>query len=124
MLCQTEENPETACRNSQVIVTGVPAKSYRLPVNWISPNTVIINVASFKNVDQEEVLKVESLLPFAFPVDLREMLSLSACAASFPLLLLFVQVPGVRYVPMVGKVTVSMLERNLIRLYEQFHHKN
>src|SRR5689334_8353117 len=54
LLCQTEESPETACRNSQVIVTGVPVKSYRLPVSWISPNTVIINVASFKNVDQEE----------------------------------------------------------------------
>jgi hypothetical protein len=30
-------------------------------------------------------------------------------------------VPGVVYVPMVGKVTVAMLERNLMRLYENFH---
>jgi 5,10-methylene-tetrahydrofolate dehydrogenase/methenyl tetrahydrofolate cyclohydrolase len=29
-------------------------------------------------------------------------------------------VPGVKYVPLVGKVTVSMLERNLIRLIKQF----
>lgn len=32
----------------------------------------------------------------------------------------FVKVPGVRYVPMVGKVTVAMLERNLLRLHENF----
>lgn len=31
------------------------------------------------------------------------------------------QVPGVTYVPLVGKVTVAMLERNLMRLYEQYH---
>lgn len=32
----------------------------------------------------------------------------------------FVKVPGVRYVPMVGKVTVAMLERNVLRLHENF----
>lgn len=47
-----------------------------------------MNVASFKNVDEESLLKV----------------------------------PGVVYVPLVGKVTVAMLERNLMRLFEQFHH--
>jgi hypothetical protein len=31
------------------------------------------------------------------------------------------QVPGVKYVPLVGKVTVAMLERNLLRLIENFH---
>jgi hypothetical protein len=45
-------------------------------------------VASFKNVDEEALLRI----------------------------------PGVVYVPQVGKVTVAMLERNLIRLYDQFHH--
>lgn len=30
------------------------------------------------------------------------------------------QVPGVKYVPLVGKVTVGMLERNLIRVIRQF----
>lgn len=33
------------------------------------------------------------------------------------------KVPGVQYVPLVGKVTVAMLERNLIRLCENFHNK-
>ena len=58
-----------------------------MPTEWIQPNTAVVNVASFKNVDEEALLKV----------------------------------PGVVYVPMVGKVTVAMLERNLMRLYEQFH---
>jgi methylenetetrahydrofolate dehydrogenase (NAD+) len=70
------------------VVTGVPTKAYRLPTEWIPPNTVVVNVASFKNVDEESLLKV----------------------------------PGVVYVPQVGKVTVAMLERNLMRLFEQFHH--
>ena len=47
-----------------------------------------MNVASFKNVDEESLLNI----------------------------------PGVVYVPQVGKVTVAMLERNLMRLFEQFHH--
>mmetsp|Transcript_10789 Transcript_10789/g.26090 ORF Transcript_10789/g.26090 Transcript_10789/m.26090 type:complete len:138 (-) Transcript_10789:344-757(-) len=72
---------------SSIVVTGVPTKAYRMPTEWIQPNTTVVNVASFKNVDEESLLKV----------------------------------PGVVYVPMVGKVTVAMLERNLMRLYEQFH---
>jgi hypothetical protein len=72
-----------------VVVTGVPTKAYRLPTEWIQENTTVVNVASFKNVDEEALL----------------------------------QVPGVVYVPLVGKVTVAMLERNLMRLYENFHAK-
>jgi hypothetical protein len=34
------------------------------------------------------------------------------------------QIPGVIYIPQVGKVTVAMLERNVMRLFEQFHHPN
>jgi hypothetical protein len=73
---------------SKIVVTGVPTKSYRLPSEWIQPNTTVVNVASFKNVDEESLLKID----------------------------------GVTYVPMVGKVTVAMLERNLMRLYYNFHH--
>mmetsp|Transcript_16161 Transcript_16161/g.44774 ORF Transcript_16161/g.44774 Transcript_16161/m.44774 type:complete len:135 (-) Transcript_16161:270-674(-) len=72
---------------SSIIVTGVPTKAYRLPTEWIKQNATVINVSSFKNVDEESLLKV----------------------------------PGIVYVPMVGKVTVAMLERNLVRLYDNFH---
>lgn len=88
-LIQTEETPASACKKSRVIITGVPVKSYKLPIDWVSPNTVVINVASFKNVDEDALL----------------------------------QIPGVQYVPLVGKVTVAMLQRNLLRLYENFHMK-
>lgn len=71
------------------MVTGVPTKDYRLPTEWVQENATVVNVSSFKNVDEETLLKV----------------------------------PGVVYVPMVGKVTVAMLERNLVRLFEQFHIK-
>lgn len=86
-LLQTTETPESAVRRSDVIVCGVPVKSYKLPTAWVKPGAIVVNVASYKNVDEEELLKV----------------------------------PGVKYVPLVGKVTIAMLERNLIRLFSQYH---
>jgi hypothetical protein len=62
--------------------------SYRLPTEWIQHNTIVVNVASYKNVDEAQLL----------------------------------QIPGVIYIPQVGKVTVAMLERNVMRLFDQFHH--
>lgn len=85
-----DETVESLVRKSSVVVTGVPSKSYRLSTEWIQPNTTVVNVSSFKNVDEDALLKIE----------------------------------GVTYIPMVGKVTVAMLERNLMRLYYNFHHPN
>ena len=84
---KTTVTVESCVRQSHIVVTGVPTRSYRLPTEWIQPNTTVVNVASFKNVDEEELLRI----------------------------------PGVVYVPQVGKVTVAMLERNLVRLFENFH---
>jgi methylenetetrahydrofolate dehydrogenase (NAD+) len=78
---------EKCVRSSSIVVTGVPVKSYKLNTEWIQENTTVVNVASFKNVDETELLKIA----------------------------------GVKYVPLVGKVTVAMLERNLMRLYKQYH---
>ncbi|OEU08341.1 NAD(P)-binding protein [Fragilariopsis cylindrus CCMP1102] len=88
--CDDSVTPESCVRKSSIVVTGVPTKNYKLPTEWVKPNTTVINVASFKNVEEEELL----------------------------------QIPGVVYVSQVGKVTVAMLERNLMRLYEQFHARN
>jgi len=85
--CPEGTTPEDCVRKSNIVVTGVPAKNYRLPSEWVQENTTVVNVSSFKNVDEATLLKI----------------------------------PGVVYVPMVGKVTVAMLERNLVRLFEQFH---
>ena len=76
-----------ACKKSQIVVLGVPVKSYKLDPSCIQPGTLVINVASFKNVDSEALGKIED----------------------------------VKFVSAVGKVTVAMLERNLLRLYENFH---
>jgi len=78
---------EKACRQSKVIVLGVPTEKYKLPTEWVSPGTAVLNVSHFKNVSEEELLKID----------------------------------GVQYVPLVGKVTVSMLERNLVRLINNYH---
>ena len=82
------ETPESCVRKSNVVVAGVPTKNYKIPSEWIQPNTTILNVASFKNVNESEILQIE----------------------------------GVQYIPQVGKVTVAMLERNLMRLFNNFHH--
>ena len=86
--CEGGENLEACVKKSNVIITGVPVKGYRLPTEWIQPDSIVVNVASFKNVDEVELLKI----------------------------------PNVTYVPSVGKVTVAMLERNLMRLYDNYHH--
>lgn len=84
-----QETPESCVKQSNVVITGVPTKDYTLPSEWIVENTIVVNVASFKNVKEDELLNI----------------------------------PGVIYIPQVGKVTVAMLERNLLRLFEQFHQK-
>lgn len=38
--------------------TGVPVASYKLSTSWIKPGAIVVNVSSFKNVDEEELLKV------------------------------------------------------------------
>jgi methylenetetrahydrofolate dehydrogenase (NAD+) len=82
------ETPESCVRKSNIVITGVPTKNYCMPSEWIQPYTTVVNVASYKNVNEDEILQIE----------------------------------GVKYVPMVGKVTVAMLERNLMRLFHNFHH--
>jgi len=85
-LLETTDTPETCVRKSNIVITGVPTKEYRLPTDWIAPNTTVINVSSFKNIDETTLMKV----------------------------------PGIKYVPLVGKVTVAMLERNLLRLHKNY----
>eukprot|EP00730_Choanoeca_flexa_P012567 TRINITY_DN4397_c0_g1_i2.p2 TRINITY_DN4397_c0_g1~~TRINITY_DN4397_c0_g1_i2.p2 ORF type:complete len:167 (+),score=45.09 TRINITY_DN4397_c0_g1_i2:952-1452(+) len=84
----TEHTVQSACQSSDVIILGVPSKDYKLPIEYIRDDAVVVNVASFKNVDEAALAEAK---------------------------------PNVKFVPMVGKMTVAMLERNLIRLYENFH---
>lgn len=39
-------------------VQGVPSKDYKLSASWLKEGCAVINVSTFKNVDEEEVLKV------------------------------------------------------------------
>lgn len=85
-LLRTAVTQEEAVRASCAVVAGVPSPSYKVPTEWIQPGTVLVNVASYKNFDEESALRI----------------------------------PGVKLVGMVGKVTVAMLERNVLRLYEDY----
>ena len=37
---------------------GVPSKDYKLPASWLKEGGAVINVSTFKNVDEDEVMKV------------------------------------------------------------------
>jgi len=81
------ETVENVVPKADVVILGVPSDKYKMDVSWIKEGAIVINVASFKNIDEEALLS---------------------------------SVPNVRYVGQVGKVTVAMLERNLLRLYSNF----
>ncbi|KAK3824952.1 MAG: hypothetical protein J3Q66DRAFT_326490 [Benniella sp.] len=68
---------------SDVVITGVPSPSYKVPSNLVREGAVCINFSTHKNFEGDEIKKKASI-----------------------------------YVPAVGKVTVAMLERNLVRLYD------
>mmetsp|Transcript_35074 Transcript_35074/g.49057 ORF Transcript_35074/g.49057 Transcript_35074/m.49057 type:complete len:320 (-) Transcript_35074:174-1133(-) len=89
-LYETEKNFKDVLKESDVVISGVPSKGYKVPVEDLSNNTVFLNVSSHENVDKEE---------------------------------LFQKKKGITYIPKVGKVTVAMLQRNLIRLYNGYHKK-
>ena len=55
-LTKSDDDVESACSRSDVIITGVPVKDYRLNTEFISPNTVVINFSHFKNVDKDKLL--------------------------------------------------------------------
>mmetsp|Transcript_37295 Transcript_37295/g.76447 ORF Transcript_37295/g.76447 Transcript_37295/m.76447 type:complete len:328 (+) Transcript_37295:32-1015(+) len=88
-MIECSETQEELVKKSKIVITGVPTKDYCLPTAWVQEGSIVMNISHFKNVNEEELLKV----------------------------------PGVKYVPLVGKVTVAMLERNLLRLVSNFHTK-
>lgn len=116
---------EQAIRSSQIVVLGVPSKEYKVPVEWLQDNAIVINVASYKNVDEEKLLAEKpnvkyipqigrvtvsgqgrvSLGSIRRPADGRgRVVVIGDCVHSSP-----------------SHLKVAMLERNLLRLYENFH---
>mmetsp|Transcript_10113 Transcript_10113/g.22390 ORF Transcript_10113/g.22390 Transcript_10113/m.22390 type:complete len:342 (-) Transcript_10113:362-1387(-) len=82
-----EETTQSIVEKSDILVLAVPAASYKMNPAWVKEGAIVINVASCKNIDADELLSTR---------------------------------PGVTFVPAVGKVTIAMLERNLLRLYNNF----
>ncbi|KAI9032422.1 hypothetical protein DFJ74DRAFT_654364 [Hyaloraphidium curvatum] len=68
---------------SDVVITGVPSPSYKVPTKYLRPGVIAINFSFFQNFEESEVAEKASI-----------------------------------FVPMIGKVTVNMLARNLVRLYD------
>lgn len=72
---------EECAKESDIIITGVPTKTYKFPTEYIKRGAIVINFSSEANFVDEEVEKVASI-----------------------------------FVPSIGKVTIAMLLRNLLRL--------
>ncbi|KAJ1968646.1 Methylenetetrahydrofolate dehydrogenase [NAD(+)] [Dispira parvispora] len=81
-VCETSLAMEDVVSRSDVVITGVPTPSYKLPTKLLKDGVIAINFSTFKNFEE----------------DIKERASI--------------------YVPSVGKVTVAMLQRNLLRLYD------
>lgn len=67
---------------SDIVISGVPAASFKIETDWIKPGTVTVNFSSEKN----------------FEKDVRTRAS--------------------THLPAIGKTTIAMLQRNLLRLVE------
>ncbi|KAI8812170.1 hypothetical protein BJ742DRAFT_866732 [Cladochytrium replicatum] len=72
---------EEALARSDVVISGVPSKIYKVPIAPLKDGVVAINFSTNNNFVEEEIKTRASI-----------------------------------YVPSVGKVTVAMLQRNLLRL--------
>lgn len=68
---------------SDIVITGVPTPSYKVPTRLLREGVIAINFSAFKN----------------FEDNIKEKASI--------------------YVPTVGKITIAMLERNLLKLYDR-----
>ena len=75
-----------ALNSSDIVITGVPSKEFKVDTGLLKDGVVAINFSTFKNFNELTIKDKASI-----------------------------------YVSSVGKVTVAMLERNLIRLcqYQQ-----
>ena len=80
---ETEVKQEDALRMADIVVSGVPVKSFQIAASNMRPGAIAINVSQFMN--------------FGPDVDTKCTL-----------------------VPAMGKVTIAMLARNLIRLHANF----
>lgn len=80
---ESNKSLQDCAKISDIIITGVPTKTYKFPTEYIKRGAIVINFSSEKNFIDEEVEKVASL-----------------------------------YVPSIGKVTIAMLLRNLLRLMD------
>lgn len=60
----TRMTMEKCIKESSVIVTAVPSETFKIDAKWIQPNSVVVNVASEPNVDEDNLRGVEGVTYF------------------------------------------------------------
>ncbi|EDO15631.1 hypothetical protein Kpol_489p12 [Vanderwaltozyma polyspora DSM 70294] len=76
----SEDLLKKCCQDSDVIITGVPSESYKIPTEYIKDGTSCINFSSFRNFDDSVKTKASLYVPMTGKVTivmlLRNMLRL------------------------------------------------
>lgn len=85
---------------SDVVISAVPSKDYKVKTEWLKDGCICVNVAGDKNFEADVRQKVCS----------RRFLLVWAGALTQPWRQASI------YVPSVGQMTIAMLQRNLLRL--------
>lgn len=57
----TEKTIEEACQISNIVILGVSNNNYKLNTKNIKKNTVVINVSTYKNINENELLDIEGV---------------------------------------------------------------
>lgn len=83
---ETEMKLEQVLPISDLVISGVPVKGYKVNTALLKEGVIAINFSTFPNFEEDLIKSKASL-----------------------------------YVPSVGKVTIAMLERNLLRLFDYQH---
>lgn len=109
---------------SDVVVSAVPNAAYKVKTEWLKDGCVCINVAGDKNFEKDVREKASAHPAFLMP---RSVIRTSSCCVSFCAVLrprpaavsdptgtdLSSFTQASLYMPTMGKVTITMLLRNL-----------
>lgn len=57
----TNKTREQACMISDVIILGLSNNDYKLETKYIKENTIIINIYNYKNVYEDEIMKIKGI---------------------------------------------------------------
>lgn len=62
-MTRTDLTPDEAVSQSDVVILGVPSKNYKLAGSLLKPNAIVVNVSTFKNLDEDSATVDYTYIP-------------------------------------------------------------